>query len=120
MFTERLVTTAEEYGIVVKVRSEAWTSQECPQCGSIDRTHRHQDTLTCRCGFEGHADLTASQTFIEQQTSKTVRRMAPPVRFEWDDHRWSESPRSPERVSLKEQRTNQSIRKENVATEELA
>jgi len=30
-FTERLATTAEEYGISVEVRSEAWTSQECPQ-----------------------------------------------------------------------------------------
>jgi len=63
-FTERLVCTAEEYGISVEVRSEAWTSQECPQCGSTDRTTRHQDTLTCPCGFEGHADLTASETFL--------------------------------------------------------
>ena len=46
-FTDRLATTAEEYGISVEVRSEAWTSQECPQCGSTDRTTRHQDTLTC-------------------------------------------------------------------------
>ncbi|QSG13234.1 Transposable element [Halapricum desulfuricans] len=58
-FTERLACTAEEYSISVEVRSEAWTSQECPQCGSTDRTTRHQDTLTCPCGFEGHADLTA-------------------------------------------------------------
>ena len=58
-FTERLACTAEEYGISVEVRSEAWTSQECPQCGSTDRPTRHQDTLTCPCGFEGHADLTA-------------------------------------------------------------
>ena len=36
-FTERLACTAEEYGISVEVRSEAWTSQECPQCGSTDR-----------------------------------------------------------------------------------
>jgi putative transposase len=44
-FTERLVCAAEEYGISVEVRSEAWTSQECPQYGSTDRTTRHQDTL---------------------------------------------------------------------------
>ncbi len=35
-FTERLACTAEEYGISVEVRSEAWTSQECPRCGSTD------------------------------------------------------------------------------------
>jgi putative transposase len=105
-FTERLACTAAEYGISVEVRSEAWTSQECPQCGSTDRTTRHRDTLTCPCGFEGHADLTASETFLERHTKQTFRRMAPPVRFEWDDHSWSESPRSHE--SLKEQRTDPS------------
>ncbi|QCC51204.1 IS200/IS605 family transposase [Halapricum salinum] len=93
-FTERLACTAEEYGISVEVRSEAWTSQECPQCGSTDRTTRHRDTLTCPCGFEGHADLTASETFLKRHTEQVVRPMARPVRFQWDDHQWSESPRS--------------------------
>jgi putative transposase len=107
-FTERLVCTAQEYGIAVEVRSEAWTSQECPQCGSTERTRRHQDTLTCLCGFGGHADLTASETFLRRQTEQAVRPMARPVRFEWDDHEWSESPCSPARGSPKEQRTNPS------------
>ena len=119
-FTERLACTAEEYGISVEVRSEAWTSQECPQCGSTDRTTRHQDTLTCPCGFEGHADLTASETFLKRHTAKAVRPMARPVRFEWDDHTWSESPRSPERERPKEQRTDPSTvhRDGNVASGE--
>ncbi|CCQ35643.1 IS1341-type transposase ISNamo22 [Natronomonas moolapensis 8.8.11] len=114
-FTERLACTAEEYGISVEVRSEAWTSQECPQCGSTDRTTRHQDTLTCPCGFEGHADLTASETFLERHTEKAVRPMARPVRFEWDDHEWSESPHS---HRPKEQRTDPSTvhRDGNVAS----
>ncbi len=124
-FTERLGCTAEEYGISIEVQSEAWTSQECPQCGSTDRTNRHQDTLTCPCGFEGHADLTASETFLkrhqnsessdwrtrhhvsrQRHTEQAVRPMARPVRFEWDDHDWSESSRSHE--SPKEQRTDPS------------
>ena len=105
-FTERLACTAEEYGISVEVRSEAWTSQECPQCGSPDRTTRHQDTLTCPCGFEGHADLTASETFLRRHTEKAVRPMARPVRFEWDDHDWSGIPHPHE--SPKEQRTDPS------------
>ncbi len=117
-FTERLVCTAEEYGISVEVRSEAWTSQECPQCGSTDRTTRHQDTLTCPCGFEGHADLTASETFLKRHTEQAVRPMARPVRFEWDDHNWSGIPHPHE--SPKEQRTDPSTvhRDGNVASGE--
>jgi len=116
-FTERLVCTAEEYGISVEVRSEAWTSQECPQCGSTDRTTRHQDTLTCPCGFEGHADLTASETLLRRHTEQAVRPMARPVWFQWDDHKWSESPRS---HCPKEQRTDPSTvhRDGNVASRE--
>ena len=105
-FTERLACTAEEYGVSVEVRSEAWTSQECPQCGGTDRTIRNQDTLTCPCGFEGHADLTASETFLRRHTEKAVMPMARPVRFEWDDHDWSGIPHPHE--SPKEQRTDPS------------
>jgi putative transposase len=103
-FINRLACTAEEYGISVEVRSEAWTSQECPQCGSTDRTTRHRDTLMCPCGFEGHADLTASETFLKRQTT-VVRPMARPVRLKWDDHEWSESPRS----CPNEERTNPQV-----------
>jgi putative transposase len=92
-FVNRLACTAEEYGISVEVRSEAWTSQECPNCGSTGDTMGHRDTLPCPCGFEGHADLTASETFLRRQTTVT-RSMARPVCLKWDDHHWSESPRS--------------------------
>jgi len=117
-FTEQLACTAEEFSISVEVRSEAWTSQECPQCGSTDRTTRHRDTLTCPCGFEGHADLTASETFLERHTEMEVRPMARPVRFEWDDHSWSGIPHPQE--SPKEQRTDPSTvhHNGNIASEE--
>jgi putative transposase len=112
-FVNRLTCTAEEYGMSVEVRSEAWTSQECPNCGLTEDTTRHRDTLTCPCGFEGHADLTASETFlrrhqnsessgwrtrhtVSRQRQRTVTRsMARPVCLKWDDHDWSESSRSP-------------------------
>jgi len=110
-FTERLACTAEEYGISLEARSEAWTSQECPQCGGTDRTTRHRDTLTCPCGFEGHADLTAADTLLKRHAEKAVRLMAQPVRFEWDDHDWSELSRSHE--SPKEQRTDPSTVHDN-------
>ncbi|UHQ95123.1 RNA-guided endonuclease InsQ/TnpB family protein [Haloterrigena alkaliphila] len=103
-FIDRLACTAEEYGMTVETRSEAWTSQECPQCGSTERTTRHRDTLTCPCGFEGHADLTASETFLRRQTTVT-RPMARPVRLKWNDHEWSESPHS----CSNEERTNPKV-----------
>jgi len=105
-FIKRLKCTVEEYGIEVRERSEAWTSQECPNCGSTKDTTRHRDTLSCVCGFEGHSDLVASRTFLERQVGIAVRLMAQPERFEWDDHMWSESPCS--RESPKELRSHQS------------
>ncbi|WP_254535937.1 RNA-guided endonuclease InsQ/TnpB family protein [Halomarina litorea] len=105
-FIDRLACTAEEYGMEVEVRSEAWTSQECPNCGSTERTTRHRDTLMCPCGFEGHADLTASETFLRRQTDDAVPRpMARPVCLTWNDHDWSESPRS----CSNEERTNPQV-----------
>src|SRR5699024_1610663 len=89
-FIERISHTAEEYGVTVVERSEAWTSQECPQCGSTERTTRHKDTLTCECGFEGHADLVASETFLKRQTTVS-RPMARPVCLKWHNHDWLET-----------------------------
>ncbi|MBX0297443.1 transposase, partial [Halomicroarcula sp. F27] len=91
-----------------------------PQCGSTDRTTRHQDTLACPCGFEGHADLTASETFLKRQTENAARPMARPVRFEWDDHDWSGISHPHE--SPKEQRTDPSTAHHsgNVASGESA
>jgi putative transposase len=116
-FIDRLVTTAEEYGITVEVRSEAYTTVECPACGERDRTERAGDVFRCPCGYEGHADLGASRTFLAQQAGEnTVGSMARPVRLTWDDHDWSESPRSPERASPNEERTNRSTRKGKIAS----
>ena len=70
-FVKRLMYTAEEYGMSVEIRSEAWTSQTCPNCGSTTDTVRHQDTLTCSCGFDGHADLVASESFLRRYTTVT-------------------------------------------------
>ncbi|MDZ7731447.1 MAG: transposase [Natrialbaceae archaeon] len=93
-FIDRLACTAEEFGITVEVRTEAWTSQMCPPCESTETTTRHRDTLTCPCGFEGHADLTASETFLRRHAEDVLRPMARPVCLTWDDHRWSASPRA--------------------------
>jgi len=65
---DRLESVCEEYGINVETLSEAWTSQTCPDCGDRERTRRHRETLTCPCGFDGHADLVASRTLLEWAT----------------------------------------------------
>jgi putative transposase len=108
-FITRLATTAEEYGIGVEVRSEAYTTAECPVCGEREQTERNGDVFQCSCGYEGHADLGASRTFLDRQAGETaVGSMARPVRLTWDDHIWSESPHSPERASPNEERTDRS------------
>jgi putative transposase len=116
-FIDRLATTAEEYGITVEVKSEAYTTAECPECGERDDTERDGDVFRCLCGYEGHADLDASRTFLERQAGESeVGSMARPVRLTWDDHNWSEIPYSPERVSPNEERTNRSTRKGKLAS----
>jgi len=50
-----------------------------PNCGSTEDTTRHQDTVTCTCGFEGHADLSASETFLRRHETDVARPMARPV-----------------------------------------
>ena len=85
---DRLESVCEEYGINVETLLEAWTSQTCPDCGDRERTRRHRETLTCPCGFDGHADLVASRTLLEEATNTEVRPTVRPVRFQWDDHQW--------------------------------
>jgi putative transposase len=117
-FIDRLATTAEEYGITVEVRSEAYTTAECPMCGERENTNRDGDVFRCPCGYEGHADLDASRTFLKQQAGETIEvgSMARPVRLKWDDHVWSELSRFPERASPNEERTNRSTREGNFAS----
>ncbi|ELY93624.1 transposase [Natrialba taiwanensis DSM 12281] len=117
-FIDRLAMTAEEYGITVEVRSEAYTTAECPVCGEREKTERDGDVFRCSCGYEGHADLGASRTFLERQAGVNldVGSMARPVRLTWDDHNWSELSRSPERASPNEERTNRSTRTGKLAS----
>ncbi|AGB15303.1 transposase [Halovivax ruber XH-70] len=108
-FINRLECVCEEYGITVEEESEVWTSQECPECGERDDTVRHEDTLTCPCGFEGHADLVASKSFLRRQTT-AVGSMARPVYLKWNNHDWREhhSPPSLVETTANEAYTNQS------------
>ena len=88
-FINRLESVCEEYGIEVEKESEAWMSQECLECGEREETTRHDDSLTCPCGFEGHADLVASESFLRRQNN-AVGPMARPVYLKWNNHEWRE------------------------------
>ena len=109
-FINRLEDVCEEYGIEVKEESEAWTSQECPECGEREETIRHEGSLTCPCGFEGHADLVASESFLRQQNN-AVGPMARPVYLKWNNHEWRDD-HSPPSIAVEttanEDYTNQS------------
>jgi len=109
-FINRLDMVSSEYGIQLIETSEAWTTQECPNCGERDDTTRKGDTFTCEsCGFEGHADLKASRLFLERETG-SVGSMARPVRLDWDCHQWRPTSSAAEvgHVTSAEDRTNRS------------
>ena len=117
-FINRLECVCEEYGITVEEESEAWTSQTCPECDEREETVRHEDSLTCPCGFEGYADLVASESFLRRQTTE-VRPMARPVYLKWNKHEWREH-HSPPSIAVEttanEEYTNQSTTmSENIA-----
>jgi putative transposase len=103
-FVDRLTCVADEYSIHVEEQPETDTIRECPVCGEKIETVRSGDDFWCPCGHEAHADLDASSKFLAQCSGHLTRPMARPARFEWDDHDWSESPRSHD--SPKESRAN--------------
>ena len=114
-FVHRLECVCEEYGIEVVEESEQNTTQECPECGERENTHRYEDSYRCNeCGFEGHADLKASRVFLERETGTEVGPMARPVRLEWDNHDWWPTTTAPTvgRTKSKEERTDQSTHRQ--------
>ena len=117
-FIDRLATTAEEYGITVEVTSEAYTTAKCPACSERDQTERRGDLFRCPCGYEGHADLGASRTFLAQQAGEyAVGSMARPVRLKWDNHEWRSTTDAPPSrwPNPNEERTNRSTREGKLA-----
>jgi len=120
-FISRFECVCEEYGIEIVEKSEALTTQECPECGEREKTHRNGDVFRCgACGFEGHSDLKASRVFLDRETGIEVGPMARPVRLEWDNHEWRPATTAPpiRRTNPKEDRTDRSTRREvgNVAS----
>lgn len=99
-FRRRLSEVLEgELNISVREVDETWSSSTCPECG-VRKVQRVDEVLTCYdCGFEGHADLGASENLLcdhvgpmarpavsRENTTESGHREVP--RLEWDDHRW--------------------------------
>jgi hypothetical protein len=62
--TRKFADLHERYGIVINEQNPAYTSQECPVCGYVDKKNRQtRDRFTCRCCSTGlHADVSGART----------------------------------------------------------
>lgn len=106
---QRLESVCEEYGITLHRRSEAWTTRECAACGRRKETMRDGDTFRCPCGYEAHADLSASLVFLERHVDAQLGSMARPVWLSWDNHEWRPTIAAPsDRTISPEDCTNRS------------
>jgi len=83
-FINRLRMSVRSMPPISKSTRKRGTTQTGPECGGHEETVRHGDTLTCPCGFEWYADLTASETFLRQNSDCEGRLKARSTRFEWD------------------------------------
>ena len=70
---------AEEFGIPVIFVNPAYTSQMCPRCKSISRSHRQQNNYFCKmCRYQNNADVVAA-TNIASLWFDSVKRIRPGV-----------------------------------------
>ena len=86
-FTDRLGHLCDKHGIELVTVQEFDSSLECPDCGTVEGTTRDRDRLRCRCGYEGHADLTIARTLLRREVRELPQPMAWTVRFQRDNHR---------------------------------
>lgn len=81
-----LTYKAEQEGMQVVLQDEAYTSQECPQCGK-----RHKPTgrwYKCKCGFEYHRDGVGAINIRKKYLGcgQVVGEMAPPIGLRHSPH----------------------------------
>jgi len=63
-----LLRQAEKRGIRVHIVHSEWTSQECPECGNIDKNNRTtQEVFKCTaCGYKDNADHVGSTNVLDR------------------------------------------------------
>jgi len=83
---ERLKTTAENFGIKVKLVKESYTSSRCPWCGS-ESVRRHKRLFKClSCGIEAHRDVVGALNIALLHGEGFNRVLAHPVHILMDMH----------------------------------
>jgi len=76
---ERLKTTAENFGIKVRVVKESYTSSRCPWCGS-EKVRKHKRLFKClSCGIEAHRDVVGALNIALLHGEGFNRVLAHPV-----------------------------------------
>ena len=56
-----LTQKAKEHGVELMVIDPRWTSQQCSQCGCVDKSSRHGKQYVCaHCAHVDHADVNAA------------------------------------------------------------
>jgi len=86
---DRLRWTAEEYGIMVRTISEAYTSQTCPRCRSRHSQRILRGFRCLDCGSEGHRDAVGVLNMAARCGGYAVRPMAWPMLLRWDGCGWN-------------------------------
>ena len=83
---ERLKTTAENFGISVRVVNESYTSSRCPWCGS-EKVRKHKRLFKClSCGIEAHRDVVGVLNIALLYGEGFNRVLAHPVHILQDMH----------------------------------
>jgi len=62
--TRKFADLHEKFGIIINEQNPAYTSQECPVCGYVDKKNRQtRDKFKCKCCNTGlHADVSGART----------------------------------------------------------
>ena len=60
-FEQLLKYKAEQKGKHIVYVNPAYTSQECSNCGKIEKTNRSKNLYVCSCGHKEHSDLNAAK-----------------------------------------------------------
>ena len=72
--TKQLENKLTRHGIkMVKVK-EYWTSQTCPNCGSLNKTRTRN--YSCECGYQQHRDIVGAINILNKEANLTLTKYA--------------------------------------------
>ena len=72
---ERMYYKAAKRGIRIVEVAAAYSSQQCPICGHVDRNNRHGDKFHCKaCGYIGDADQVGALNCLKRAESPKYER----------------------------------------------